>query len=229
MLKRDTLGKAVSAKSLGEAFRCGECLHFEHKAHTGHKDICKNQGVGKFAIAPSCYTPNITQLMANSDEFVALAAMLSNYSSSQKRILLGVLRQKSSKAKLAMGTKLYFHVMGKDYVSNYRCGYVIGYSSDGLLMVIGTPIQKARGKSMIAYFNDTDHVLTSAEWKKKHAELVEKGRIQDPTINDFRKKTSADSETPTIDTAPASWFDKQEKKARKGAKNGGMKEITVNG
>jgi hypothetical protein len=185
-------------------------------------EICSKKGIRPFAIAPKCFTPDVTQIANNSDTFVQLAALFSDYTPREKRILLALLRQKPVKGKqirrdLSFGMKVYFHGMGKDYISNYLAGYVMGLTSNGELIITGSPEQNTRGRSYVAYMPDTTHLMTAKEWRVKKAALKEAGRILDPSSSIKPKAPPADYEPPTIDSAPASWHDKQEalKKKRK--------------
>lgn len=203
MLKKNTLGHA-SKKSLSEAFRCGECLHYKQVAHPAHDDVCSKEGIKAVGIAPSCFTPDVTKIAKNSDQFVQVAAIINSYTPQERRILLGVLRSATAKKKpFAFGMKLYFHT-GKDFISNYLCGWVMGYTSSGELIVSGSPDSKQRGKSFLAYLSsDADGLLTASQWKLKEQKLRATGKIYDPASAVVKKASIAeDYEPPTIDRAP---------------------------
>lgn len=202
MLKKNTLGHA-SKNSLVEAFRCGECLHFKQKAHSAHEKPCSEEGVKPFGIAPSCFTPDVTKIARNSDQFVQLASLFNSWTPQEKRIVLAVLRSAPKKKKpFAFGTKLYFFT-GKDYISNYLAGWVMGYTSSGELIVSGPPDSKQRGKSYLAFLESSDGVLTVSEWKVKRVLLKAAGKIYDPANAVVKKSTIVDDyEPPTIDNAP---------------------------
>lgn len=215
MLKKNTLGNA-SKKSLSEAFKCGECLHHKQVAHPAHNDVCSKEGIKAVGIAPSCFTPDVTKIAKNSDQFVQLAAIVNSYTPQERRIFLGVLRSASAKKKpFAFGMKLYFHT-GKDFISNYLCGWVMGYTSSGELIVSGSPDQKQRGKSFLAYLSaDATGLLTPTQWKTKREKLRAAGKIYDPA-NAVVKKASIidDYEPPTIDRAPRDPSEKSQTKKR---------------
>lgn len=209
-LKKDTLGNA-SRKSLGEAFKCGDCLHHTSHAHSSHKEVCNKEGVRSFAPAPSCFTPDVTQVATNSDQLVQLAAMFEAYNPKQRRIVLALLRGKdTAKKKLTFGTKVFFLAFGKDYLSNYLAGYVMGYTSSNELIISGSPDVKSKGKSYISYCKDDSSLLSYSEWLIKKAELKASGRLQDPKNNFVGRSVIDSSEVQTIDKAPASWHDKKE-------------------
>lgn len=209
MQKKDTLGSA-SAKSLNEAFKCGECLHFKVYPHSAHDDVCSKEGVKAVGIAPRCYTPDVTQIAQNTDQFVQVVQLFQSFDYKQRRIFLAALRN-PKKRKHKMGTKLYFKV-GRDYISNYLCGYVAGYSSTGELMLMGSPDQKTRGRAFMSYMDEnSEDLMTYTEWKIKRKQLRDANKVIDPSGQVIQKTAKADEayEPPTLDSAPAQWFDKQ--------------------
>lgn len=211
MLKKDALGNA-SAKSLSEAFRCGECLHFKKHPHSTRQKVCSEEGVRAVGVAPKCFTPDVSQIAQNVDQFVQVISIFQTFNTKQQRILLGLL--KSKKKKLPLGTKLYFKI-GRDYVSNYLCGYVAGYTSSGELMMMGSP-EKSRGQAFVSFLGkDAEGCLTWTQWKAKRSELRAENKIFDPS-NRVIKKTSVkdDYEPPSIDRAPKEWYSKLAKKKR---------------
>ncbi|QRE00125.1 hypothetical protein [Burkholderia phage BCSR5] len=219
MQKKDVVGGKVSSKSMKEAFKCSECLHFKKHAHSDHDEVCSKEGVRGFAIAPKCFTPDVTQIAGNTDQFVQLAMLLDSYTPKQQRILLGVLRgaRKSKKKALSFGTKVYFLMHGKEYISNYFFAYVMGYSSKGEMMLTGSPDVKSRGASFFYFAKDPDGLLTESQWKVKRKALFAAGKINDPDTRKFKVKVddAADHKVPSIDDAPASWHDKKDTKKRR--------------
>jgi hypothetical protein len=204
----------ASRLNLQESLRCGECLHHKQSKHPSHKELCSKEGIKAFAIAPKCFTPDVTQLAGNSDAFIQVASLFQSYSHKQRRILLAMLRKKPAKEKMILGTKVIFHAMGKDYISNYLSGYVMGYTSTGELIIGGSPDQKSRGRMYFAYMTDTDTLLDASQWRKKKAELKANGRVYDPSSVMTKRNTDND-DPPTIDSAPKAWHDKQERKAKR--------------
>jgi len=214
MLKKNVLGTA-SAKSLDEAFKCGECLHFKKHAHSakGGKP-CVELGIKVFALAPKCFTPDITALCTNTDQFVQVAALFQSTTHKQRRILLGMFRNQKKK-QFPIGTKLYFNV-GKEYLSNFLVAYSAGYTSSGELMLIGSPNVKTRGSSFTSFLKSDEGLLTPTEWKKKRTDLKERGLIFDPANRIIKKASIVDDyEPPSIDAVPAEWYDKTVKKPRR--------------
>jgi hypothetical protein len=213
MLKKNVLGTA-SAKSLDEAFRCSECLHFKHHAHSTREAVCSAEGVRGVGLAPRCFTPDITALATNTDQFVQIAALFQSTTHKQRRILLGMFRAQKKK-KFPIGTKLFFRV-GRDYISNYLAAYSAGYTSSGELMLIGSPSMKTRGSRFTSFLTSSEDLMVFSEWKKKKAELTEAGLIFDPQNKIIKKASVVDDYTPpSIDDVPSDWYNKEEKKTRR--------------
>ena len=213
MLKKDVLGTA-SAKSLDEAFHCSECLHHQQYAHPAKEKPCIELGVRGVGLAPKCFSPDITQLFTNTDQFVQIATFFQGTTHKQRRILLGMFRA-HKKSQFPIGTKLYFRV-GKDYISNYLIAYSAGHTSSGQLMLLGSPNKRTRGSRFTSYLSSTEGLLTSTEWKKKREELRAQGLIFDPSNRVIKKATvDVDYNPPTIDEVPAEWYDKTQVKKRR--------------
>lgn len=223
-LKKDTVNN-LSSLSLKEAYRCGECLHFKKHTHPSFETICSKRGIRHFATAPKCFTPDVTQVASNSDTFVQLASLFADYTPSQKRIMIGILKapMKKFKRDLPFGTKVYFLAMGKDYVSNYLSGFVMGVTSSGELIITGSPDKNTRGSSYFAYMPDGEFLMTFKEWKAKRKQLEAENKIIDPNSQILPKGTTVGVEPMTIDSAPDAWYDRQEKKK----KATGPKDLTM--
>jgi hypothetical protein len=205
MLKKDGIKKQTKA-SLVEAFKCGECLHFKQTTHPSFEGPCSGLGVRSFAIAPKCYTPDYTKVIKNTDEFLSVVTFFHSKTHQERRILLAMLRQEPKGKRLKMGTKLYLNTRGREYISNYVCGYVVGYTSSGQLVLTGSPDRTTRGRNFFAYLRNDDTLITDQEWRKKFLALRAKGRITDPKAVVERDITAVvkadDYEVPTIDNAP---------------------------
>lgn len=215
-IKKDNLGNLSSA-SLSEAYKCSECLHHAKHAHPMFKSVCKERGIKGIALAPKCFTPDVSIIASNSDQFVQLTALQDGYTPRQKRILIAMLKAKPISKKrfsrpMSFGTKVFFLGMGADYISNYLAGYVAGMTSSGELIITGSPDQNSRGRSYMAYMTDDDNLMTPTEWKRKKEDLKTKGRVYDPKTKELPRQNE---EVPTIDSAPTEWYDKREKKQKK--------------
>jgi hypothetical protein len=212
MLKKDGLKGAVEAVST-DVSRCGECLHHRSHAHAEKKTVCEREGVLPVAIAPlECFTPNASLLTGNVDQLTQLLSIFATYDAKQRRALIELLKQDN------IGETFYFR-LGEDYISNYLRGIVIGHTSSGELMLIGSPSEKTVGSAFVSYLMDSEGLLNYAQWEEKRAELFDKNRVIDPNNTTIKRTTVADNYTPpTIDMTPemleAAASDKK-KKARK--------------
>lgn len=205
MIKKDAKAK-VSNVNNEEVFRCGECLHHKQTPHRSNKEVCSAVGIRSFAVAPKCYTPDYTKVIGNTDEFMSIVTFFGSRTAQQRKILMGMLRQSPKGKRVPIGTKLYLNLRGRDYIGNYVCGYAVGYTSGGDLVLAGSPDAKTRGRVFFAYLRSESSLLTHKEWKVKFAALRDKGRISDPSIvakKDITDVVKEDKyEIPTIDTAP---------------------------
>lgn len=217
-MKKDGISKPAKV-SQAEVFKCGECLHFKQTPHPAHEGVCCNLGVRSFGSAPRCFTPDYTKVIGNTDEFVQLINFMSNKTPQQRKILMGILRAAPSGRRLRLGTKVYMNVRSREYISNYMCGYVVGYTSAGQLVITGSPSMSTRGRAFFAYLRDDTSVLQYAAWKKKFVDLRDKGRIEDPDAG--LEHGIADTvrndeyEVPTIDNAPKGKIKKVKLSGRK--------------
>ena len=215
MRKADTVSNKKSKKVNAETYRCGDCLHWQRHAHSG-KDgkVCANEGIRSFAVAPKCFTPDVSVLQGNTDSFLQLTMLVNSYTPKQRRIMLAVLRDASKVKKkgFTIGTKVYFKVNPGEYLNNYYFGFVMGKTSSNELMVQGSPDRKTRGDSFMFYVKDEEELLSEAEWKQLERTLKDEGKINDPNQKRGRIKRGdeEDYEPPSIDNCPASWWDRSE-------------------
>lgn len=205
MLKKDGIKKQTKA-SQQEAFKCGECLHFKQTSHPSFEGVCSGLGVRSFAAAPRCFTPDYTKVIKNVDDFLSLVTIFHSKTTQEKRILLGMLRQQPTGKRLKMGTKMYLNLRGREYISNYVCGYVVGYTSSGQLVLTGSPERNARGRTFFAYLKNDSTLVNEQAWATKFSDLRKKGRIVDPKAGGVPSITEVvknnEYEVPTIDSAP---------------------------
>jgi hypothetical protein len=210
MLKKDGLKGAVDTVS-ADVLRCGDCLHHRGHAHSEKKTVCEREGVLPVAIAPlECFTPNASLLTGNVDQLTQLLAIFSAYDTKQRRALIELLKQDD------IGETFYFRI-GEDYISNYLRGIVVGRTSSGELMLIGSPSEKTVGSAFVSYLMDSEGLLTHAQWEDKRFDLFEKNRVIDPSNTTIKRTTVADNYIPpTIDMTPemleAAASDKKKKK-----------------
>ncbi len=222
MIQKD--GKTNLAKAnLEEVFKCGDCLHHKQTPHRQNKRVCAEEGIRTFAVAPKCFTPDYTKVIGNTDEFMAAVTFYGSRTPQQRKILLGMLRQQPKGRKIAMGTRLYLNIRGREYIDNYVCGFAVGYTSGGDLVLCGDPDAKARGRVFFAYLRSESSLLTQKEWRAKYTDLKTRGRISDPSVTGKRDITDVVKEDtyeiPTIDQAPKELVGRRSKKGDDGKIN----------
>jgi hypothetical protein len=220
MLKKDGLKVAdISVKS--EVLRCGDCLHHRGHAHAEKKTVCEREGVLPVAIAPECFTPNVSLLTGNVDQLVQLLSLFAAYDQKQRRVLVELLKQDN------IAETFYFRI-GDDYISNYLRGILVGRTSSGELMLIGSPSEKTTGSAFVSFLMDEEGLLNQAAWETKRAELFEKNRVIDPNNTTIKRSSVADNYIPpTIDMTPEmleAAASEKKKKKRKDDEEDGVEE-----
>lgn len=195
---------------------CRECLHFEGRPHGSKKGLCRDLGVKRTAQAPTqCFTPNVLAVTRNPDHFIQLAHMFASFDNTQRKVLISLLTSpKQAECPHPLGTKVFIRAFSGDYLSNYRSAYILCMSSDGYLLVTGSPEQNHRGGSFLGAMSPDTEMFTLAQWRTKRAQLISDGKINDPSMENMLPKIKDTDEVPTIDT-PAS--DKPQKSKRKTA------------
>ena len=222
MLKKDGLKVVVEGVS-SDVLRCGDCLHHRGHAHSEKRIVCEREGVLPVAIAPECFTPNASLLTGNVDQLTQLLAIFSAYDAKQRRALIELLKQDD------IGETFYFRI-GDDFISNYLRGIVVGRTSSGEIMLIGSPSEKTVGSAFVSYLMDTESLMTQAQWEVRRAELFAKNRVIDPKNTTIKRTTVADNYIPpTIDMTPemleaAASEKKRKKKEESGDSDGDADE-----
>lgn len=196
--------KTAKASRIKE-FTCRECIHFNSVPLLGHDQVCSKEGVKGGRIAPTCFTPDVTQLTQSSDHFAQLVGLTQSLTRAQKRVLLALLNTKPKK--MEFGTKVYFKAIGGDYLSNYLSGFVVTTTARGGIVVMGDPDSRKRGRPYLAIFRSADDLLSESEFKLKRKKLVAKGLLNDPKKPVRRGAVKEDYVPPTIDST----FDKKVK------------------
>jgi hypothetical protein len=120
--------------------------------------------------------------------------------------MLGMLRTQPTGKRLRLGTKVYFNLRNREYINNYVTGFVVGYTSSGEVVLAGSPERSKRGQVFFAYLQTDKSLFTPKEWKTRYSEMLQKGRLVDPTAKNGVSITAAlkedTYEVPSIDNAP---------------------------
>lgn len=214
MLKRKLTLKESSP------MRCSECLFFKTQRKPGQTCPCSQSGVKAYATAPACFFPDISQLTKSIESFGALISVFSSYTPKQRRILYALLKlgDKTKKKEHKFGTKVYIPIRNEgEYLSDWACAFVLGYTSDGKVVISGSPERRSIGRSFTAYLYP-DSVFSATEFAKKKKAMIASGKINNPKIEKIKRISAVDDyepQVPTLDTAPRSWFTKKDEEKPK--------------
>ena len=195
--------------------RCSECLFFKNQRRPGHTVCCSKEGVKAYATAPVCFFPDTSQLTKTLEGFGALVSVFSAYSPKQRRILLALLKMssKTNKKEFKFGTKVYIPIRNDgEYLSDWASAYVLGYTSNGKIIISGSPERQTIGRSFTAFLLP-DSVVGAVDFAKKKKVMITAGKINNPKIPKAKRISTVDNyepEVPTMDTAPRSWFNKKD-------------------
>lgn len=219
--------------------KCGDCLHYTKMAK--FEDVCCKLGVKKKANAPDCFHPDFHKLNSHKEpeKVVEISKVVSSLRPSQLRVLAFTLTKTANTLKnygFYFGQRVYFS-LGRDYLSHYFKGYVIGVNSETDTIVVSARLNK-NNHSTIGQFLPTS-LYDRVSFKKKKRALAKAGRLvmpdtdklylsklpigeligPDGSLPAFEEQNfEFDYEPPTLDCAPKEWFDKSQKKGKKKAK-----------
>lgn len=187
------MSKAVDSR-LRLGMKCGDCLHFncvgKFKGDSNKVETCENLGRLYKANAPDCFFPDYNKLNTLKEPEIAfdIGKLVRTLKPSQLRVLAYTLVKSSrtiERQKLKFGQPVFF-TLGRDYISHYFKGYVIGVEkftvegNDGNTvkqeLVIVTSRLKKSPHNIVAHFK-RDSLLTVSEWKKKHARLLKADKV----------------------------------------------------
>lgn len=215
MLKSE---KVIPITPVKAKMKCGDCLHFKHVAK--FERPCNTLGVKHFADAPTCFDPNVYELQeVNPDVLFQMAVLMRQFNPKQTRVFLGLMRQKLTMEKnydLSFGQPVMFRIGGGDYLSNYFRGYVLGVCSvgDSQVYVTSDMGKTQRKKPAVATLMPSS-VFTISQWKKKQCQLIKENKLKDPnplySAKVDKKDLTIDYQVPSLEDAPAAWFDKTDK------------------
>ena len=218
-LKRDIdleTGEGTARSNV--VLRCGDCLHYKGSPHPAMDKSCVHLGVRTTAIAPSCFTPNVSVLRKVSGmEFKTLAALLVGFKPQQARVLMGLLKGAGSLQSTGFHflQKVYFRT-GDDFLENYYSGYVLGVGPNKTLMIVGERYLSGSTSVPVAQLMKSS-VLSWEAFKVKRDKLIAQGKFLEP--KKLKRYASPDYEAPTLDSPP--------KEEEKGKRKKGKDNFTV--
>ena len=204
-IKGSVLDGAKAASESRTQMRCGDCLHFQGSAHPAIGQKCEDRGVKKFATAPSCFTANVHVFRRTApDAFNQLASIISGFTASQSRVLMGLL---SAQAQLERNgyyflERIYFKV-GNDYLDNYFSAFVLGIGPEKQILVVGSDYLKNQKGTTVAKLLK-ESILSEKEFIQVRDRLVAKGLIYEPRRPHKNEiQDAAEYEPPTLETSAA--------------------------
>lgn len=184
--------------------RCQDCLHYSGTRSPIYDSACKNRGVLPSAVAPHCYTPNISVFRPLGIDFYnTLSALTANLPISTVRVLAGVLKvaPKLKAQGLSLFQKVYFHVGNKKYLSNWFTGYVVAPGAVPTLFLVAGSLK--RSTRVITAIIDVGSMISHDKFVELRTGMIAKGNLVDP--ENLRTKfkpvnsKAAEYEPPTID------------------------------
>lgn len=202
---RAVAGENNTAKESSVKLRCGDCLHFKGVAHPSMGQSCVNLGVGKGAVAPSCFMPNVGVFR---DEAAATLSNLflcvAGFSAQKQRILMGLLRNAATLSRTGFNfcETVYFStcLTQKATLSDFYRGFVLGRGPGQTLQVVGLSFLNGKNAPCIAFL-EKDSLLTRAKFDKERHRLIGLGSLEALPPRVIRAMSRDDYEPPTLDTA----------------------------
>lgn len=182
-------------------------------------------GVDAKSKAPDCFSPDVFRLnsIASPELIGQIGRLIKDFSPAQSRILSHLLSKNGNdihRHGFKFGQPVYF-TLGEDYLSHYFKGYVIGACED--YVYVSAKLNKARSNTSLTCIPTS--LLSFKQYKEKEKKLLKSKRIfmsekdkrhlmKLPLAEHIDKhgcvklpeQVQIDYEPPTLDTAPASWF-----------------------
>lgn len=203
-LRSDTSDGALPRES-NIKLKCGDCLHFKGTANPAVGPLCSTIGVRAAAVAPPCYTANITVFRPLGVETMrSTAALIASFDSRQQRVLMGLLRNAASLERLSLSfMQTVYFTTGGDCLENWYKGYAMSAGPDkGTVMVIGSDALKSNKTLCTALLLRTTLVTSHKQFRKIKDELIQKGKLNKLPPKIQKKYSDEEYDPPTFDTNP---------------------------
>ena len=216
--------KKTSTDKVSLGVRCGDCVHFQ-RGPSKFEKTCNKLGVDAKSKAPDCFSPDVFRLNAGgSPELLGqLGRLIRDLTPGQSRILSHLLSKNGNaihKQGFRFGQPVYF-TLGHDYLSHYFKGYVIGACDD--YVYVASKLNKARSNTSVTFMAQS--LLSYKQYKEKEKKLLKSKKIfmseKDKALVKklplaehidregcvkLPEQVELEYEPPTLDTAPAAWF-----------------------
>lgn len=204
-LKKATEKPSDLAAASNVKLRCGDCMHFKGTAHPSYGAVCSALGTRASALAPACYTANVSVFRPLGPDFVrGLAVTVASMDAQQQRVLMGLLRNAAAldKVGLTFMQKVYFS-MGGDCLENWYTGFVLAPGPDrGTVLLVGQDYAKGNRTLCTALLLVSSLVTSHKKFTRIKDDLVARGQIKRLPPKLQPKVAKEDYEPPTMETNP---------------------------
>lgn len=216
--------------------KCGDCLHYTRAAK--FEDVCCKLGISKRNNAPDCFHPDYYKLNSckEPEKTKEVAKVVGSLRPSQLRVLAYTLTKNANHLKplgFSFGQTVYFS-LGRDYLSHYFKGYIIGFNTETKHIILSARLNKD-DHSTVAQFLPSS-LYSRTEFKKIRKDLIKRNRVimpnedkkylsklpvgelikKDGSLPPFEKMDfNINYEPPTLDSAPPEWLEKESKRKKK--------------
>lgn len=182
--------------------RCQECVYFKDERHPAKTDVCNNLNVKGLTPAPRCFSIQPLHFVRSKVDIGKLGKALKDLNHSQMLTLANQLANAVllSEYGIKFGQPVYFNMANQAYVDNFYKGYAVGVrtietkTGKQTLIVVASALEFSEDedgtyadRAMLSI--SPDQLLTGKEWKRKLAEMVEAGRLEQPTPTNERRLT----------------------------------------
>jgi len=216
--------KKTSTDKVSLGMRCGDCIHFQ-RGPAKFEKTCNKMGVDGKSKAPDCFSPDVFRLNSGtSPELLGqIGRLIKDLAPAQSRILSHILAKNGNsihKHGFKFGQPVYF-TLGDEFLSHYFKGYVIGACDD--YVYVASKLNKARSNTSVTFMPQS--LLSYKQYKEKEKRLLKSKKIfmserdkalvkKLPLAEHIDKhgcvklpeQVELEYEPPTLDTAPAAWF-----------------------
>lgn len=216
-MSKTSTTKRIGVKNLTTPtlnLKCADCVHFDIKAHSDIKKLCRDTGIKPYGRACDKMNPNTTRMSRSLGALEAVHDVLGGMSESEIRLFaLAAIRAGdiAKNTKFRFGQKVFFNLSAPytDFIDSYYSGVVVGFipadqnSDKGYLHISGSLTDQA-GTSIVM---PIDSVLDEVKWNRHYLKLLNMNRFYTPDSKRLRvecgKEHSPDEDfiVPTLDMA----------------------------
>lgn len=204
-LKKSTDDPGTLTTESNVKLRCGDCMHFKGTSHPSYGALCSTLGTRASALAPKCYTANVSVFRPLGPDFIrGLAVSVASMDAQQQRVLMGLLRNASALEKIGLTfmQKVFFS-MGGDCLENWYTGFVLSPGPDrGTVLLVGQDYAKGNRTLCTALLMTSSLITSHKKFNRIKDDLVARGQLRRLPPRLQPKAAKADYEPPTMETNP---------------------------